>query len=196
MGLSTVTCARSIMDALNGVSGKVSDLGDEVVSLDAIAAMPKDYDVAWATSYDAYALAGVIPGADVPVSDPSIIQSWFRNAMDGGFGTDFQAILPSFAQMFTDYWSSVYVGGPETGSAPAHGGTEVLSVTSDAASKQPAFKAAILAYIAEYGSNLTTPYFEPFLNKIEEVVKTIIWTITEMLPGPPPAPGSFSENIS
>lgn len=193
MPLNATSAARSIMDGLNNMSGKLNDLGDIPITAEEIAALPKNFAEVWAVSYDEYATAAVIPGATIYTSDPTIISSWFTANINGAFGSNYSAILPSFAQMFADYWATVYVGADQADSAPVHGGMEVVEATNNALSKQPAFEAAIRSIITQ---SIATPYMRPLLDAVEEVALTIQWTVTEIVMDPGPTPKRFTETIT
>ena len=192
MALTPSVAASGIADALLGASGLTDYMGANNVTLEEIASVWKDYPQAWADYYDEYALQGVISGSDIPSSDPSIIHAFFTKCANEEFGDDYATLLIEFGQMFADYWSTVFV----SGGAPAHGGMEVVSVSNDASGFQPQFTAAIIAHGQANSGIYASPPFVKFISDIEVVVKQITWTIDELMPTTPPAPQSFSENIS
>lgn len=195
MALSSLPCARAIMDGLMGQCGLKDEDGDQDVTLEEIAAMPKGYPQAWRDAYDAYALKGKIVGAEVPVSSPAIIETFFVQMMSGRWRTA-DEVFYEFGLMFATYWDTVFVGGPQAGGPPMHGGIKIVDVYNDAASKQPAFEAAIRAHVRRLGSMQTKPYFKEFIDDIEKVVKTITWYIVELMAGPPMEEKIFPEKIS
>lgn len=142
-----------------------------------------DYPVEWAKAYNAYAKLGLVLGAVNTGGDTSILEDFMRG-VDGTAGS-----IDGFAAALAAYWSAVAI----TSGAPSHGGTAVISVVNDAASKESAFKSAILASIT---ASEGKPYFSALISNIEAVVKTIVWTVTEMMPTVPPAPVPWLEVIS
>lgn len=142
-----------------------------------------DYPAAFATGYNDYAKEGTVLGAENSGGNKSIIENFMR-----GVSSRSQTIT-DFAQALANYWATVAVA---TG-LPMHGGTEVISVSNDAASHLADFEAAIRASITQTESK---PYFHQFVSNIETMaVRKIIWTVTELMPSTPPAPMVFFEGI-
>lgn len=140
----------------------------------------------WAEGYDEYAKDGVVLGADNVGGDVSILVSAL-NSVKGqypSYGNSIDILANGLAQ----YWATVAV---ENGT-PAHGGTEVLSVVNNAATLAPAFKAAITSSVTQSRSE---PFFKVFVDNVESVVSTIVYTVTELMPTTPPSPSVFVETI-
>lgn len=133
--------------------------------------LPNSYQAEFASAYHDYATAGVIAGAVSGGGDASIIEDFMN-----GVSSD-PATVVKFAQALADYWSGV-------GLVPA---PPNLASVNNAASKVPAFTAAILTTIT---TSDTQPYFKTLIDNTEAVAKTIIWTIT-----PPPPKPPFTSNV-
>lgn len=139
-----------------------------------------DFPSGWATAYDNYAKQGVVLGAENTGGDKSILESFLR-------GLTSRNNVTEFATALANYWATVSI----TPGAPSHGGTSVVSVVNDAASKVSLFASAITASIT---SERKTPYFKHFIENIQTMaVAQIVWTITETIPNVGPVP--FTENI-
>lgn len=118
----------------------------------------------FANAYKAYSQAGVLSaeGGVAGSEDSSILV----NLLTGSSSvTDSQ-----FGQALADYWATCLL-------IPAGG---VISIVNDASSKVGAFTAAVAA---SYSTAEQTPYYLNFIQNIEAVAKTIVWTVT--LPSPP-----------
>lgn len=141
----------------------------------------------WAEGYDEYAKDGVVLGAENAGGDVSILVSAL-NSVKGQYPS-YGASIDILANGLAQYWATVAV---EEGT-PAHGGIEVISVVNNAATLAPAFKAAITSSVTQ---NRSEPFFKVFVDNIENVVSTIIWSVTELMPTTPPSPSTFMETIS
>lgn len=95
--------------------------------------------------------------------DESIISNFLNSFSSSTDENDLAAMLSS-------YWSTVLT-------VPSGG---AIAVVNNAATKVNDFKSAILTSITTVES---TPYYENFITNIENVVKSVVWTIT--LPSPP-----------
>lgn len=142
-----------------------------------------NFAAAWGQSYNAYAIAGVVPGALNAGGDTSGIEN-FLSSVDNSTAT-----AGRFAQALADFWATVAI---EPGQ-PAHGGINVISVTNDAAEHVSAFQSAINASVT---NEVRAPYFLHLIDNIQAIaVAQITWTVTELMPGTPPTPQAFSEAI-
>lgn len=146
--------------------------------------VPSDFVQAFADGYDTYAKAGVVPGAANAGGTKSLLTAVLSAQAVPATAT----FVTTLAQALADYWATVAV----TPGDPAHGGTSVATVTNNASTLVSAFAAAITASIT---TSESSPYFETFVVNIEEVVKTIVWTVTELV-GAPPVPTAFAEAIT
>lgn len=142
-----------------------------------------DFPESWATAYDDYAAAGVVPGAENTGGDKSIIENALRSAESS------TATVTVLATALANYWATVAI---ETGT-PAHGGTAVASVVNNAAALVTLFEDAINASIT---SSESVPWFETFITNVQTMaVASIVWTVTELLP-PAATPTPFPEAIA
>lgn len=142
-----------------------------------------DYPNLFATSYDNYAAQGIVLGADNSGRSPIIIEDFLRSGLAGS-----SQPVTDFATVLAEYWSTVAVVPGE----PAHGGTEVISVTNDAMAHITDFEDAILASLTTIESK---PWFENFVQNVQDIgVSSVTWTVTELLP--PAVPTAFSEVIT
>ena len=140
-----------------------------------------DYPNLFATAYDNYAAQGVVPGAENSGRTPIIIENFLRSGLAGS-----SSPVTDFATALAEYWAAVAV----VPGSPAHGGTEVVSVTNDAMSHVSDFEAAITSSLTTSESK---PWFENFVQNVETIaVSTIVWTVTELLPPETP----FTEAIT
>lgn len=138
----------------------------------AISSWPStSFPAAFANAYKAYSQAGVVAGTSAGSEDEGILISLLSSPSD--FVTDAE-----FGQALAEYWSTVHL-------IPAGG---AVSVSNDASSKAGAFTAAVTA---SYSTTESTPYYLNFITNIENVAKTIIWTVVY----PNPLPQQF-ETIS
>lgn len=133
----------------------------------AIASWPSStFASAFANTYKAYSQAGVLSaGGGVAGSEDESILTSLLSA--GQYVTDAQ-----FGQALADYWSTCML-------VPAAGS---ISVSNNASSKVGAFTAAVTT---SYSTNQQTPYYKHFIDNIEAVAKTIIWTCVKANPLPP-----------
>lgn len=175
--LNPTSCAKNISDVYllaAGLNAQGEPSGEAPIG---------DYPEGFASAYNDYAKDGIVLGAANTGGTSILIEDFLRGVDGTPDGVD------SLATALANFWASVAIAP----GAPAHGGTAVVSVTNDAATKIAAFKSAILA---SQTTEESTPYFSVFINNIETVVKTISWTVTEMMPTVPPAPVAYVEVIS
>ena len=138
-----------------------------------------DFPANWATAYDTYAAGGEVPGAQNQGGNKIIIEAFLRGLVS-------KDNVIEFAEVLANYWATVAV----IPGAPAHGGTSVISVTNDAASKVGLFESAIRASITESRSE---PFFQHFIENVQNIaVSQVIWSVTEDTPS---GPVTFPENI-
>lgn len=195
MALNGSPWAVAMMDSTKLVSGLKDDMGSEDVTYEYITETYVPMYETWPAAYDSYALEGTVIGASVPTSDPSIIRAFFLDVLNNAY-TDGHTVISKMAQMFCDYWETVYTGGAQTAGPPMHGGIEIISVVNDAQSFYGAFYAAIVAHRDKVASTINQPFWEEFISDIEVVVKQITWTVTELVIKPPPEPVAFPEKIA
>lgn len=126
-----------------------------------------NFPVAFASAYKTYSQAGVLSGGGgvAGTEDQSILEA----VLSGG--DDF-ITAEEFGQALADYWSTCMLV-PSAGS---------LSVSNNASSKVAAFTAAINS---SYTTSESTPYYKAFIDNIEAVAKTIVWTCIKPNPLPP-----------
>ena len=133
-----------------------------------------------ADAYDSYAHGGTIKGALCTGGDKSLLIEAFTTD-----NTDLTVI--KMALKICEYWQSVPVIG-----IPAHGGSSVVSVV-------PTFTAYVSVVELTIRGMITSTLFEKpykrFFGAIETALKTVPITITEMMPGSPPAPVTFVEYL-
>lgn len=124
-----------------------------------------NFATAFVGAYKAYSQAGVLSagGGVAGTEDDSILLSFFNSFSSDTTDAAFGAALAS-------YWSTCLL-------SPSGG---AVSLTNDGGSKAAAFTAAITA---SYRTTDTSPYYLQFIQAIEDVVKTIQWTV--VLPSPP-----------
>lgn len=118
--------------------------------------------------YDQDANNGVFSAASVVmVSSPELLR--FNNYAVACAGDDMMAAKIS------EYWiSQVTFGEPQMDG--------IVSITNDAAK----IRAPIENYMCSYPGGIeSSPYYEHLFNFIEQQVKTIIWTVTELSGGVP-----------
>lgn len=126
---------------------------------------PNTYSADFASAYQTYADAGIIAGAISGGGDMSIIKGFMDSV------TSDSITVSKFGKALADYWA-------EVGIEPAE--PNIASV-NNAALLVAAFTTAVNASITDKD---TTPYFKTLIDNIEEVVKTIVWTITPPSPAP------------
>lgn len=142
-----------------------------------------DYPADFAKAYNGYATQGVVLGATNAGGNASILEGFMQGVSNS------PATLDAFASALAGFWAGVAI----TPGIPAHGGTAVVSVVNNAATLTAAFKAAI---VASQTSSKSEPLFLTLISNIEAVAKTIVWTVTEMMPSVPPAPVPFPEVVA
>lgn len=124
-----------------------------------------NFSTAFVGAYKAYSQAGVLSlgGGVAGSEDDSILLDFFNSftsdTTDAAFGT-------ALAQ----YWATCLL-------VPSGG---AISLTNDGGSKAATFTAAITA---SYRTTDTQPHYLHFIQAIEDVAKTIQWTVE--LPAPP-----------
>lgn len=131
-----------------------------------IASYPSgDFTAAFVGAYKVYSQAGVLSaGGGVAGSEvDSILTSFFNSFSSDTTDADFGAAM-------AQYWATCLL-------VPSGG---AISLTNDGGSKAAAFTAAITA---SYRTTDTQPYYQHFIQAIEDVAKTIIWTV--VIPAPP-----------
>lgn len=129
-----------------------------------------DFAQAFATAYDDYAADGEVPGAVSGGGDASIISSFMNSVPSSD-----PATVGELARAMADYWAGVAV---EPGEA-AHGGVAVVAVENDALSRVSEFEGAISDSIT---TELSEPLYLEFVENLQDVVESIVWTITEQMP--------------
>lgn len=124
-----------------------------------------NFATAFVSAYKSYSQAGVLSagGGVAGTEDDSILTNFFNSFSSDTTDAAFGAALAS-------YWSTCLL-------SPSGG---AVSLTNDGGSKAAAFTAAITA---SYRTTDTSPYYLQFIQAIEDVVKTIQWTV--VLPSPP-----------
>lgn len=124
-----------------------------------------DFTSAFVSAYKAYSQAGVLSagGGVAGTEDDSILLDFF-NSFDSSTSDE------AFGAAMAQYWSTCLL-------TPSGG---AVAVVNDGASKAAAFTAAITA---SYGTTDSQPYYLNFIQNLENVAKSIQWTVT--LPAPP-----------
>lgn len=176
MALNPASAAAAISAAYQDASG-IDASGNPT------GAMPAgNYPADFASAYNDYAMAGVVPGAENTGGDASILEAALTSA------TSSPATITTLATAFANYWATVAID-PGT---PAHGGVSVVSVSNNAATLAALFEAAINASITDEDSS---PWFETFISNVQDMaVANIVWTVTELIP--PAVPTPFTEVIT
>lgn len=130
-----------------------------------IASYPSgNFASAFVSAYKSYSQAGVLSagGGVAGTEDDSILIDFFNSftsdTTDAAFGT-----------AMANYWSTCLL-------VPSSG---AVSLTNDAASRAADFTAAITA---SYRTTDTSPYYLHFIQAIEDVAKTITWTVVLAVP--------------
>lgn len=120
----------------------------------------------FATAYDNYQKAGVLSGlGGLNGTEDKTVLSGFINSFPSTTTPD------DFAQALADYWATCKLTM----------GAGVIVIVNNASTKKAAFKSAIEASMSDTES---TPYYKDFIQNIENVAKTIQWTVTRA--GVPP----------
>jgi hypothetical protein len=124
-----------------------------------------NFATAFVSAYKAYSQAGVLSmgGGVAGSEDDSILTNFFNSFSSDTTDAAFGAVL-------AQYWATCLL-------VPSGG---AISLTNNAASKAGAFTAAITA---SYRTTDTQPYYLHFIQAIEDVAKTIQWTV--VIPSPP-----------
>lgn len=151
-GADQLWSALQLAASLNSNGTPVVDSEDKPVY-----ANYQTYPNNFANGYNNYALDGVVAGAVNEGGNKGALSDFL---ITGGTPSQFAVALATF-------WADVALI-PDTG-------TE--SITNDAMSKVSDFEAAIRASMT---TEEKKPYFLHFVVNIENVVKTIIWTVTKI----------------
>lgn len=169
---------KSIYQTKTGLDNSLSIVGNEPHSN-----IQLDFDFAseFGQHYNNYGKKGIVLGAVNNGGGFSQIISAMTNLNNN------KANISLLGASFAQYWSTVAL----INGSPAHGGVSVASVTNNAMSKASAFKSAIES---SYTQNRLEPPFQQFLSNIEQVVKSIQWTVVEIMPNGSSA--SFIETIN
>lgn len=124
-----------------------------------------NFSSAFVSAYKPYSQAGVLSagGGVAGTENDSILTNFFNS-----FSSD--TTDAAFGAAMASYWATCL-------RTPSGG---AVSLTNDGGSKAAAFTAAITA---SYRTTDTQPYYQHFIQAIEDVAKTIIWTV--VLPTPP-----------
>lgn len=124
-----------------------------------------NFTTAFVSAYKAYSQAGMLSagGGVAGSEDDSILTNFFNS-----FSSD--TTDAAFGAVMAQYWSTCLL-------VPSGG---AIGVVNNAASKASAFTAAITA---SYSTTDSQPYYLNFIQNLEDVAKTIQWTVT--LPTPP-----------
>lgn len=181
MALVPADCATNLTTMYVGLaglqeSGEINPLNEDWTFNSSGA----DFAAEFATFYNDYATQGEVLGATNTGGDPALLEAVMKAP------TTPQALGKAFA----DFWALVAL----TPGPPMHGGISPISVTNDAASKVDLFVGAVLASVTDQRSQ---PYFLNLISNVETMaVKSIVWTVTELMPGVPPFPMVFPEAIA
>ncbi len=124
-----------------------------------------NFATAFVSAYKAYSQAGVLSagGGVAGTENDSILLDFFNSFSSDTTDEAFGAALAS-------YWATCLL-------SPSGG---AVSLTNNGGSKSAAFTAAITA---SYKTTDSQPYYLDFIQAIEDVAKTIVWTV--VLPAPP-----------
>lgn len=146
---------------------------------------PVDIPAVWAEEYNSYAKMGVIPGAENTGSNTAGIEAAIRAGVNNN-----EDEIKELALVMLRFWYILAV----TPSDPAHGGTEVVSVTNDAMLHVGAFETAVRSSMT---SSRSEPFFQVFVENVQNIgVAAITWVVTEVVLTPAPVPTDFPEKIS
>jgi len=123
-----------------------------------------NFATAFVSAYKSYSQTGVLSagGGVAGSEDDSILTNFFNS-----FTSD--TTDAAFGAAMAQYWSTCLL-------VPSGG---AISVVNDAAGKAAAFTAAIAS---SYRTTETNPPYLHFIQAIEDVAKTIQWTVTLPLP--------------
>lgn len=180
MALVPSFAASEIFLALRAIAG-LDENGNAIY----IPPPPVDFPSAWATAYDNYGKAGVVLGAINEGGNKGALESFLRGGVNNN-----DATITAFAVALATYWADVALIPGD----PAHGGTEVVSVTNDAMLHVGAFETAVRSSMT---SSRSEPFFQVFVENVQNIgVSAITWTVTEVVLTPAPVPTDFPEKIS
>ena len=140
----------------------------------------------FADAYNTYAMTGLVLGALNTGGEKALLEAAIKQTNSTvGNGSD------TLAKGFAGYWATVCI----VGGVPSHGGIAVVSSVNNAMTLEAAFKAAVMKGLDS--SKDGQPYYETLITDVETVVKTIAWTVVEMIPAvPSPIPVPFPEVIA
>jgi len=123
-----------------------------------------NFATAFASAYKSYSQAGVLSaGGGVAGSEDDSILTNFFNSFPSDTTDD------AFGAAMAQYWSTCLL-------TPSGG---AVAVVNNGSSKAAAFTAAIAA---SYSTVDSQPYYLNFIQAIENVAKTIQWTVTLSVP--------------
>jgi hypothetical protein len=125
------------------------------------------FNLAFASAYRNYSIGGTLSGGGA--TSGTEVQSILRNFLASFSSSTTDA---AFGQALANYWATCMLTPSGT----------TISVTNDASTKVAAFTAAITA---SYTTTESTPYYLNFIQNIENVAKTIVWTCVKPNPLPP-----------
>jgi hypothetical protein len=180
MALSQSAFYANFIDQFNGFCSLNTDGTPKVDGNGVPVPSQGTYPAPFANAYKTYTLTGQVLGAQHGSQNESILSSWLSGPVTG---------TEEFAQVLANYWATVLI----VPGAPAHGGTSVVSVTNDAASKVSAFVAALNA---TYTTNSVEPIFSSFLENVKNIaLSQVTWFVTELMP-PSSSPTVFQEKIT
>lgn len=150
---------------------------------------PFDFAREFSSAYKTYAEEGMIVGVDI-----SAMSSQASSAMEGILRRITGSNVPQstiLATAFATFWSIIAGSSVHT---LEHGGIAGVGVTNTAMSMVGAIDAAIKSKITSTGD---VNAWATFIEAVEGIVKTIVWTVVEMFTcGPSLCPISFPEMVS
>lgn len=149
---------------------------------------PIDIPAVWAEEYNSYAKMGVIPGAENTGSNTAGIEAAIRAGVNNN-----EDEIKELALVMLRFWYILAV----TPSDPAHGGTEVVSVSNDSLEHRALFEDAVRASI----DSTDTVCFLALVGHVESMaLSQMVWTVTELVPsevpGEPDVEVEFQEQIT
>jgi hypothetical protein len=183
MALSASSLAANIALAYQNFSNTNAD-GTPIIDSENTPTPPSasnNFETIFANDYNTYGTAGIVLGAINSGGDTS----GFVNVI--GSINNSSGFISAFASALVTYWSTAAL----INGTPAHGGVSVSKVVNDAGTKQSAFESAISS---SYTQSKSEPFYLNFVQNIENVVKTIQWTVTEIMPNG--SPSDFIETIT
>jgi len=177
MALNAAQCADGLLGAIAGYAYMNYDgtfISDEngKPKIQQHSLNISDYASQFADAYHMYASQGLVLGATNGDGEKSILASMIEDCASYGSAIE---NIQRLAQGFADYWATVCV----TPGSPAHGGTSVVGVVNDSQTRVNQYYDAIVSSYRNYDDK---PYFYDFVMNIESVVKTVIWTVSEVIP--------------